>query len=124
MTAKEIIYETLKLNEKFNTIKLNTITGKVELNGDNILSVDYDDILDECKKEYPDTKFTKQTIKDIVTKYARENKYTPEKNEYHRSDKSEWYAQLEFDEDDKPKKTLNNIICFFKIIIYSVMKLN
>lgn len=114
MTAKEIIYEILKSNEKYNSIKLNSLTGKIELNGDNILSVDYDDILDDCKKEYPDTKFTKQTIKDIVTKYARENKYTPEKKEYHRSDKSEWYAQLEFDEDDKPKKTLNNVICFFK----------
>ena len=114
MTAKEIIYETIKSNEKYSTIKLNTLTGKVELKGENILSIDYDDILDECKKEYPDTKFTKQTIKDIVTKYARENKYTPEKKEYHRDDKSDWYMQLEFDKDDKPKKTLNNVITFFE----------
>lgn len=114
MTAKEIIYNTLKSNEIYKTIRLNTISGKVELNDENMLSVDYDDILDECKKEYPDTKFTKQTIKDIVMIYAREHKYVPQKKEYHRDDKSEWYSQLEFDKDDNPRKSLNNVICFFK----------
>lgn len=114
MTAKQIIYEIIESNTKYNSIKFNTVTGKIELNGENILSVDYDDILEDCKSEYPDTKFTKQTIKDIVTKYARENKYTPEKVEYHRTDKSDWYAQLEFDKDDKPIKSLNNVITFFE----------
>ena len=114
MTAKDIIYEILKSNERFNTIKLNSITGKVELENEPILGIDYDDILDECKKEYPDTKFTKQTIKDIVLKYARENKYTPEKKSIIHGEKSDWYAQLEFDDEDKPKRTLNNVIEFFK----------
>lgn len=44
------------------------------------MSYDYDEILDKCKEEYPDTKFTKQTIKDVVASFARENKYEPEDN--------------------------------------------
>lgn len=112
MTAKEIIYDIIRNNDNFKTIRLNSNTNKVEINGDNILSLDYDDILEVCKCDYPDTKFSKQTIKDIVIRYARENKYVPEKQNYIRGEKSDWYAQLDFDENDNPKKTLGNIITF------------
>ena len=113
MTAKEIIYEVITKNENFSSIRLNTKTNKVELNGEPILQLDYDDILETCKSEYPDTKFSKQIIKDIVTKYARENKYEPviSKNSIKKSD---WYASLDFDENDNAKKTLNNVIKFLE----------
>lgn len=111
MKATEIIYETINKNDTFKTICLNTKTNKIEINGEEILSLDYDDILDTCKAEYPDTKFTKQVIKDIVTKYAREHKYEPAKPAINYSD---WYAKLEIDENGKPLKTLNNVINFFE----------
>lgn len=114
MNAKEMISEILKNNTRFNTIRLNNNTGKIEIEGENIMSIDYEEIYDECKEQYPDTKFTRIIIKDIVKRYAKENRYTPEKKEYHRDDKSDWYAKLEFDKDDNPKKSLNNVICFFK----------
>lgn len=114
MTAKEIVYEIIKTNDEFATIKFNTLTNKIEINENNILLVDYDDIYEACKDQYPDTKFTKQLVKDIVIKYARENKYTPEKEIIITKPKSDWYDKLEFDDKDQPRKTLNNVICLFK----------
>ena len=75
MTAKETIYKIINDDENLKTIRLNTKTNKIELNGENILSIDYDDILEVCKTDSPDTKFTKQIVKEIVFKYAREHKY-------------------------------------------------
>lgn len=111
MTAKEFIFNIITDDEKFSTIKLNTKTNKIELEGNTILSCDYDDILDKCKAEYPDTKFTKQTVKDIVLKYARENKYEPEKVCYN---SCEWYNKYEKDENGKILKTLENILILFE----------
>lgn len=113
MTAKEIIYEILQKNDNYKTIRLNVKTNKVELNGEQMLQLDYDDILELCKSEYPDTKFTKQTIKDIVLKFARENKYEPVVNKCQK-EKSDWYSILDFDENDNVKKTLTNVIKFLE----------
>jgi len=111
MNAKDIIYETIKNNEKFNTIKLNTKTNKVEIESNEILSCDYDDILEKCKEEYPDTKFTKQTIKDIVTRFARENKYEPKKSF---TSSCSWYSKYNLDDNGNIKKTLENILILFE----------
>lgn len=111
MNAKDIIYETIKNNEKFNTIKLNTKTNKIEIEDNEILSCDYDDILEKCKEEYPDTKFTKQTIKDIVTRFARENKYEPKKSF---TSSCSWYNKYNLDDNGNIKKTLENILILFE----------
>lgn len=111
MTAKEIINEIINNDDKFKTIQLNTRTNKIEVEREEILSIDYDDIMDLCKSQYPDTKFTKSTIKDIVTKYAREHKYEPVKES---QPKSEWYSKLEFDGDGNVIKNLDNVIRFYE----------
>lgn len=111
MNAKEIIYETIKNNETFKTICLNVKTNKIEMNNEKLLSCDYDDIMDACKSDYPDTKFTKQIIKSIVEKYAREHKVEPSKN----LSKSAWYSKLEFDNNGDVIKSLNNVIKFFEV---------
>ena len=77
--------------------------SKIEIEGEEILSIDYDEILEECKKQYPDTKFTKAIIKDIVIKYAREHKYEPK---FSTSGMSSWYSILEFDDNGKVIKNL------------------
>lgn len=111
MTSKDFINDTLGKNERFKTIQLNTRTNKIEIEGEEILSIDYDEILEECKKQYPDTKFTKAIIKDIVIKYAREHKYEPK---FSTSGMSSWYSLLEFDDNGKVIKNLNNVIKFFE----------
>jgi predicted P-loop ATPase len=110
----KILNSKSKKYVKFNTIKLNIKTGKIEIEDEKFPSYLYDEILEICKSKYPSTKFSKSDVKNAVEKYAFKNKYLPENKEYHRTDKSDWYAQLEFDKDDNPKKTLNNVICFFK----------
>ena len=111
MTSKEIIIDIINNNERFKSIQLNTRTNKIEIDEEEILSIDYDDIFEECKSQYPDTKFTKSIVKDIVTKYAREHKYEPN---FSKSGMSSWYAALEFDDNGKVTKNLDNIIRFFE----------
>ena len=111
MTAKDIIIEIINNNEKFKTIQLNTKTNKIELNKEEILSMDYDDIFEECRSQYPDTKFTKAIVKDVITKYAREHKYEPKIS---KTGMSTWFAALEFDSNGNVIKNLNNIIKFLE----------
>ena len=81
MNTKEIITSIIEKDERLSTIRLNTKTNKIEINGDKITSFDYDEILEKCKLEWPDIKFTKQVIKEVVSSFARENKDEPEDNE-------------------------------------------
>ena len=111
MTAKEIITSIIEKDERLSTIRLNTKTNKIEIGDENLMSYDYDEILDKCKEEYPDTKFTKQTIKDVVALFARENKYEPE-NKHNNS--CPWYDKYKVDEKGKILKTQNNIITLFE----------
>lgn len=116
MNAKEIITSIIEKDERLSTIRLNTKTNKIEICDDNIMSYDYDDILDKCKEEYPDTKFTKQTIKDVVSVFARENKYEPENNEPENkhSNSCPWYDKYEVDNKGKILKTQNNVLVLFE----------
>ena len=106
MNAKEIITSIIEKDERLSTIRLNTKTNKIEIENDIILSCDYDEILDKCKEEYPDTKFTKQTIKDVVALFARENKYEPE-NKHNNS--CPWYDKYKVDDKGKILSTYKNI---------------
>lgn len=112
MTSKEIIIDIINNDERFKSIQLNTRTNKIEIDKEEILSMDYDDIFEECKSQYPDTKFTKATVKDIVTKYAREHKYDEPK--FSKTGMSSWYAALDFDDNGKVIKNLDNVIRFFE----------
>jgi len=111
MTSKEIIIDIINNDERFKSIQLNTRTNKIEIDKEEILSMDYDDIFEECKSQYPDTKFTKATVKDIVKKYAREHKYEPK---FSKTGMSSWYAALDFDDNGKVIKNLDNVIGFFE----------
>lgn len=115
MTAKEIILEVISNNDRLSTIKLNMKTNKIEIEGESILSFEYDEILEECKKQYPDTKFLKTLVKDVVAKYARDHKYEPEKKKKDLLEYNDWYNQLDFDDDGNPLKTLGNVITFFQV---------
>ena len=116
MTAKDFIIKVINKDERLSTIRLNTKTNKIEIGDDNIMSYDYDEILDKCKEEYPDTKFTKQTIKDVVYSFARENKYEPEDNEPENKHNNlcPWYDKYEVDDKGKILRTLKNIFVFFE----------
>ena len=116
MNAKEIITSIIEKDERLNTIRLNTKTSKIEIGDENLMSYDYDDILDKCKEEYPDTKFKKQTIKDVVASFARENKYEPEDNEPENKHNNScpWYDKYEVDNKGKILKTLDNVCIFFE----------
>lgn len=111
MTSKEIINEILNNNDRFKTIQLNIRTNKIEIENEEILSIDYDEIFEECKNQYPDTKFTKSIIKDIVIRYAREHKYEPKHQTIQYSD---WHNQIEYDDNGKTIKNLSNIVSFFE----------
>lgn len=113
MTNKEIINEII--SNYFNSISLNTKTNKIELDNEEMLSCDYDNILDKCKNEYPDTKFTKTLIKDIVTKYAREHKYTSEeeKKKVLNPIGKEWKDDLKFNKKGEVERNIINTLLFF-----------
>ena len=107
MNKQEIITEVIEKNEKFKTIRFNTLKNEIEVEGSKILSFHYEELYNICKDELKDLKFTKSDIKYIIEKYAHEHKYTPKTPE-----KSDWYAKLEFSKDGKPKNTLSNTLTF------------
>ena len=115
MTAKEIIMQTIEKDERFSEIRLNTKTNKIEIGDNKIIQCGYDEILDKCKLEYPDTKFTKQTIKDVVDLFAREHKYEPEDNEPENKHNNScpWYDKYKVDDKGKILHTIYNILVLF-----------
>ena len=111
INKEEAIIQIIKDDERLSTIRLNTKTNKIEIGDENLMSYDYDEILDKCKEEWPDTKFTLKAIKDVVTAFAIKNKYKPE-------DKHEnlcpWYDKYEVNEKGKILKTLYNVLVLFE----------
>ena len=116
MNAKEIITSIIEKDERLSTIRLNTKTNKIEIGDDNIMLLDYDEILEKCKLEWPDIKFTKQVIKEVVSIFARKNKYEPEDNkpENKHSNSCPWYDKYEVDNKGKILSTYKNICIFFE----------
>lgn len=107
MNKQEIITDVIEKNEKFKTIRFNTLKNEIEVEGSKILSFHYEELYNICKDELKDLKFTKSDIKYIIEKYAHEHKYTPKTPE-----KSDWYSKLDFSKDGKPKNTLSNTLTF------------
>lgn len=108
MTSKEIILSIIENDDRFKTARLNETTKKIEIEGEDIMNVDYSDLYELCVEKYPDTKFTKSSVRDLLQKYARDNKYKPKAKK-----KSEWYSKLDFDDKEKPIKNLQNAVKFF-----------
>lgn len=111
INKEEAIIQIIKDDERLSSIRLNTKTNKIDIGNRKISIIDYDEILDKCKEEYPDTKFTKQLIKVVVDSYADEHKYEPE-NKHNNS--CPWYDKYKVDDKGKILKTQNNIITLFE----------
>ena len=111
INKEEAIIQIIKDDERLSSIRLNTKTNKIDIGNRKISIIDYDDILDKCKEEYPDTKFTKQLIKVVVDSYADEHKYEPE-NKHNNS--CPWYDKYKVDEKGKILSTYENICIFFE----------
>ena len=110
MNAKDFLYnEIIAKDEHLKTIKLNTKTNKIEMEGYPFLGITYTEIYDLATEKFPDTKFTKTLVKDVVAKWAYDHKYKPSEPEL-----ADWYKQIDRNEKGVPEKTLNNLIKFFK----------
>lgn len=114
MELKDLIKQIIAEDENFSTIRLNTTTGKEEMNGVKLQKFDYTEIYDKCIERYPEYKITKALIEECVKRYARDNKYTPNNTKRHEGEKSEWYSKIILDKNDVPAKTLENVVNYFK----------
>ena len=107
----KIIKSIIEKDERLSSIRLNTKTNKIDIGNRKISIIDYDEILDKCKEEWPDTKFTLKTIKDVVTAFAIKNKYKPEDKH---DNLCPWYDKYEVNEKGKILKTLYNVLVLFE----------
>lgn len=112
-TLQEKIYEVITSNDNFKSIRFNTKTNKIEMNGMKICTLDYTDIYEVCVEQYPEYKITKSLVKDCVTKYARDHKFNPNEKK-NNGEKSDWYSKIVLDKNDVPVKSLENVVNFFK----------
>ena len=110
MNPIQITKSIIEKDERLSTIRLNTKTNNIEIGDKNIMSYDYEYILEKFKEKYPMAKITKQHIKDIVYSIARENKYEPE-NKHKKL--CTWYDKYEIDNKGKILNTIYNILVLF-----------
>ena len=110
MNPIQITKSIIEQDERLSTIRLNTKTNNIEIGDENIMSYDYEYILEKFKEKYPMAKITKQHIKDIVYSIARENKYEPE-NKHKKL--CTWYDKYEIDNKGKILNTIYNILVLF-----------
>lgn len=101
-------------HERFKTLRLNTRTNKIELEGDELLNSDYEEIYEEVVENFKDeinkSGIKKSLVKERVKVYAKNNSYSPTPKNLQ---KSSWYSKLDFDKNEEPKKTLHNVVNFF-----------
>lgn len=106
------INEVITSNDNFKSIRFNTKTNKIEMNGMKICTFDYTDIYEVCVEQYPEYKITKSLVKDCVTKYAREHQFNPNEKK-NNGEKSDWYSKIILDKNDVPVKSLENVVSYF-----------
>ena len=111
ITQIKIIKSIIEKDERLSSIRLNTKTNKIDIGNRKISIIDYDEILDKCKEEWPDTKFTLKAIKDVVAAFAIKNKYKPEDKH---DNLCPWYDKYEVNEKGKILKTLYNVLVLFE----------
>lgn len=113
MGVKEIIYNAIFNDEKYKTLTYNTLTKKVELNGDEIKDTD---IIEICiaikgylpKEVFKQSVFTPKILKSYIHQYALDHPYTP------KTTKSEWYSKIATNEKGEIKKSFENVVNFIK----------
>ena len=110
MNPIQITKSIIEQDERLSTIRLNTKTNNIEIGDKNIMSYDYEYILEKFKEKYPMAKITKQHIEDIVYSIARENKYEPENKH---KNLCPWYDKYQVDDKGKILHTIYNILVLF-----------
>ena len=111
-----IIRSQIEKDEKLSNVHLNCKTDKIEI-GDHVLRpYEYDLLLYKFRDEYPDIKFTKITIRDVLTAFAIKNKYKSDNNEGENKHNNlcPWYDKYEIDDKGKILKSLYNIFVLFE----------
>lgn len=111
-----IIRNKIEKDEKLSNVHLNCKTDKIEI-GDHVLRpYEYDLLLYKFRDEYPDIKFTKIAIRDVLTTFAIKNKYKSDNNEAENKHENycTWYDKYEVDNKGKILKSLYNIFVLFE----------
>lgn len=125
MDKKEAIYKAIKDNKDWKKMVVDE-KGKVTLNGKAMLGFEYEEIREAGQKilEHDNVEnrikngktILKGEAKDLIVMYARENaERIREKQESNKPAKTDWYSKLQFDDKDKPVKTLNNVMTFIEL---------
>ena len=106
-----IIRNKIKKDEKLSNVHLNCKTDKIEISDHVLRPYEYDLLLYKFRDEYPDIKFTKIAIRDVLTAFAIKNKYKPEDKH---DNLCPWYDKYEVDNKGKILKSLYNIFVLFE----------
>ena len=111
-----IIRNKIEKDEKLSNVHLNCKTDKIEISDHVLRSYEYDLLLYKFRDEYPNIKFTKIAIMDVLTAFAIKNKFDTENNNSKNKNNNScpWYDKYEIDGKDKILKSLYNIFVLFE----------
>ena len=111
-----IIRNKIEKDEKLSNVHLNCKTDKIEISDHVLRSYEYDLLLYKFRDEYPNIKFTKIAIMDVLTAFAIKNKFDTENNNSKNKNNNScpWYDKYEIDDKDKILKSLYNIFVLFE----------
>lgn len=107
MTAIQELIET-----NYPNLGINTENGRLVNDGKKVLDFVYTDLVEKFKEKFGGT-ITKTQVKEEVQRYAAEHPWTSEEKKKKQKKFESWSSELDFDENDMPKKTLKNTIEFF-----------
>ncbi|MBQ1297556.1 MAG: hypothetical protein IIY21_26170 [Clostridiales bacterium] len=107
MTA---IQEIIEAN--YPNIGLNTENGRIVNDGKKVLDFVYTDLMEKYKEKCG-VAITKTQVKEEVQRYAAEHPWTSEEKKQKQKKFESWSSGIEFDENDMPKRTLDNTVIFF-----------
>lgn len=111
-----IIRNKIEKDEKLSNVHLNCKTDKIEI-GDHVLRpYEYDFLFYNFRDEYPDIKFTRIAIRDVLIAFAIKNKFETENN-YSKNKNNNgctWYDKYEVDNKGKILKSIYNIFVLFE----------
>lgn len=99
------------ISEHYPNIGRNTENGRIVNNGRKLLDFVYTDIMDKFRELGGTT--TKRVVMEEVQRYAEAHPWTPESKQKQQKKFESWATDIEFDENDMPKKTLKNAKIFF-----------
>ena len=111
-----IIRNKIEKDEKLSNVHLNCKTDKIEI-GDHVLRpYEYDFLFYNFRDEYPDIKFTRIAIRDVLIAFAIKNKFETENNNSKNKNNNSchWYDKYEVDDKGKIFKSIYNIFVLFE----------